>query len=341
MIKLRSHSLKLSFAALAAFCGAILLEIPSGLDGLSHGVEVGKTAVARSSGGRAGGGSFRSSSPSRSAPYQSSPRSNSQGRSNYGGGGIYVPPPVYYPQPGYGSSYGGQVYGGGSFLTGLLVLLIMGGGGIAGILWLISRMNRSLNPSSGQEISNTTFTVTKIQVALVAQARQLQADLAEISTGVDTDTSEGLLQLLQESTLALLRYPEYWTHVSAQSQAARSAVAAEQLVNSISIAERSKLSSETLVNVGGRTQRGALKPVDADEGPSAYIVVTFLVGTAHDKPLFEKISTEAELKAALEKLAGLSSDYLMTLELIWSPQDSSDSLTDDELLTEYSDLLQI
>jgi uncharacterized membrane protein len=40
-------------------------------------------------------------------------------------------------------------------------------------------------------------------------------------------------------------------------------------------------------------------------------------------------------------LAGLPSDYLMTFELIWSPQDPSDSLTDDELLTEYSDLIQI
>ncbi len=340
MIKLRSHPLKLSCAAFVAFCGAALLDLPHVPDGFIQGVQVGKTALARSSGGRAGGGSFRSSSPSRSAPAQSAPRNYPQGHSNYGGG-VYVPPPVYYPNAGYGSSYGGQVYGGGSFLTGLLVLLLLGGGGIAGILWLMSRMNRSLNPSSGSEISNTIFTVTKIQVALVAQARQLQADLAEISMGVDTDTPEGLLQLLQESTLALLRYPEYWTHVSAQSQTAKSTSAAEQLVNSISIAERSKLSSETLVNVGGRTQRGTLKPVDTDEGPSAYIVVTFLVGTAHDKPLFEKIATEAELKTALEKLAGLPSDYLMTLELIWSPQDPNDSLTDDELLTEYSDLLQI
>lgn len=31
----------------------------------------------------------------------------------------------------------------------------------------------------------------------------------------------------------------------------------------------------------------------------------------------------------------------MIFELLWSPQDPSDSLTDDELLAGYSDLIQI
>lgn len=337
MGKIRSHQLTLRCAALIAFLGTALLDVRLSLHGANHQVQIGESAIARSSGGRSGGGSFRRSSPSSgSSSRQSSPRNYPQ--NNSGGGPVYAPP-VYYPQP-YGSSYGYQS-GVESFLPGLLMLLILGGGSIAAILWLMSKLLGKSSTSSTNEVTNNVFAVTKIQVALVAQARQLQADLSEISMGVDTNTPEGLQQLLQESTLALLRYPEYWTHVSAQSQIARDALEAERLLNSISIGERSKLSAETLVNVGGRTQRTDLKTPDPDEGPSAYIVVTFLVGTAHDKPLFDKITAIADLKSALENLAGLPSDYLMTFELIWSPQDPSDSLTDDELLTEYSDLVQL
>jgi uncharacterized membrane protein len=334
MGKIRSHQLTLRCAALIASLGTVLLDVHPSVNRPSDVVQMGEPAIARSSGGRSGGGSFRRSSP----PSGGSSRRSSPER-NYGGGGPVYVPPVYYPQP-YGSPYGYQSSF-GSFLPGLLVLLILGGGGIAAILWFLPKLLGKSNHSSSNEVSNNIFTVTKIQVALVAQARQLQTDLSEISLGVDPNTPEGLQQLLQESTLALLRYPEYWTHVSAQSQVAKDALEAERLLNSISIGERSKLSAETLVNVGGRTQRTDLKTPDTDEGPSAYIVVTFLVGTAHDKPLFDKITAIADLKNALETLAGLPSDYLMTFELIWSPQDPSDSLTDDELLTEYSDLLQI
>jgi uncharacterized membrane protein len=70
-------------------------------------------------------------------------------------------------------------------------------------------------------------------------------------------------------------------------------------------------------------------------------VVTLLVGTAHDKPLFNQIRTTEELTEILEKLASLSSDHLMVFELLWSPQDARDSLTYDELLTEYTEMVQI
>ncbi len=37
----------------------------------------------------------------------------------------------------------------------------------------------------------------------------------------------------------------------------------------------------------------------------------------------------------------MRSDYLMMFELIWSPQVETDSLTYDELLTEYTNMAQI
>jgi uncharacterized membrane protein len=344
MRNIKLLSVQMACATLMTALGPLTLDLNPSQNLLSS-VQVGQSAIARSSGGRSGGGSFRRSSPSSGG---SSRQSSPQRQPNYGGGGGggYVPVPI--PYGGYSSGYGGYSsgYGNqggfGSAIFGLIVLLILGGVGIAGLMWILPKLRGGGAASgSASEVDNNIFTVSKVQIALYAQARELQSELTELSLAVDTDSSEGLLRLLQESALAMLRNTEYWTHISANSKVARDALEAEHMVNKLSIEQRRQLSTETLVNVGGSKQRSAIKASSLEEGPAAYIVVTFLVGTAHDKPLFDKIQSMEELKSALETLASLPAEYLMTFELIWSPQDASDSLTDEELLTEYSDLVQI
>ncbi len=318
-------------------------------------VNVDMEAQARSSGGRSGGGSFRSSpsspsrpsSPSYSRPssggyapaypsgggYQSNPYGN-----NRGGGTVIVPVPV---NPGYG----GTAYGSSNDGVFTLGLLLMGGAGFVLLLAYLAAKAKSGDRSTGfasadKELDNNIVTVSKIQVALLAQARAIQTDLTRFSLEVDTDTPTGLYQLMQESILALLRSPENWSHVLADSQTVKSREAAEALFNQISVTERSKFSVETLSNVGGKVYRREFKP-DPEEDPASYIVVTLVAGTAHDRPLFDKIQTESALKESLQKLAAIPLDYLMVFELLWSPQDAQDSLTYEELLTEYTDMAQI
>ncbi|MGI0489831.1 DUF1517 domain-containing protein [Pantanalinema rosaneae CENA516] len=319
---------------------------------------IGTEAYARRSGGRAGGGSFRrspsSSGGSRSPSNRSSGGSSNRnsGSSNYnrnsnrdyrGGGTTVIPVPVgprnsYYGNGGYSTTSSG-----GDWIVGLILL----GVSTIVIVMIAYYMIRALRGLSGgsdsgnRVVDNDIVTVSKIQVALLAEARSVQSELTSISLGIDTDTPEGLLQLLQESALALLRTPENWSHVLASSQTVRSREEAETLFSKLSIAERSKFGVETLTNVGGRVhQRSDFRP-NPDADPAAYIVVTLLVGTAHDQPLFGEIRTTAALKQALEQLASVPSEYLMVFELLWSPQDASDSLTYDELLTEYTDMVQI
>ena len=148
-------------------------------------------AFAARSGGRAGG--FRAPSPSRTVPR--------------GGGGSYG--------GGYGGGYRGG-FGGGFGFPFMLPFFIGGGGGglfsllifmaIAGFL-----VNTFRNLSSGAAggygggtslagSSNPTVTVSKIQVGLLAQARELQPDLDRIAQTSDTGTNEGLAGLLHGST---------------------------------------------------------------------------------------------------------------------------------------------
>jgi uncharacterized membrane protein len=69
--------------------------------------------------------------------------------------------------------------------------------------------------------------------------------------------------------------------------------------------------------------------------------VTFLIGTDDTKSLFGDIHDIAELKAALERSAATPAESLLVFELIWSPQQETDSLTGDELLSSYADLIPV
>ncbi|MEG4323464.1 MULTISPECIES: DUF1517 domain-containing protein [unclassified Microcoleus] len=140
--------------------------------------------------------------------------------------------------------------------------------------------------------------------------------------------------------MIILRNREKWTHVCANSQIVASREEATQIFNQVSMQERSKLSVETLSMVNGDIRRR--QSVSAgDEGPGEYIVVTFLIGTEDKRPLFGDIRDVGKLKAVLEKSAATPAENLLVLEVIWSPQQETDSLTGDDLLGSYADLIRV
>ncbi|MEC4804139.1 MAG: DUF1517 domain-containing protein [Jaaginema sp. PMC 1079.18] len=290
-------------------------------------------AHARKSGGRSGGGSFQKPS---SPPSSSGSRNTSPSRNNSGGSSTIIVP----------SNHDSSV---NSYSTvegfGLVILLLF-----LGIFSLIAfAMLFSLFSSRGKgsgtvtaaqrERDNDIVTISKLQVALIAPAGDIQTELSEISRNADTDSNEGLAQLLQESALTLLRHEEYWTHAASSSEVCNIAEAETQF-NKLQFQERSKFSQETLVNVGGNLQTRAIAEPDADNF-GLYIVVTLLLGSADDRPLFNTVRSYDEVKTALETTASLRSDYLMTFYLLWTPQQKPAALTYDEMLTEYTDMVQL
>lgn len=91
------------------------------------------------------------------------------------------------------------------------------------------------------------------------------------------------------------------------------------------------------MNVGGKVRRQALK-ISEDVDPGSYIIVTLIIGTEHDQPLFDTVQTGEGLKTALQNLGAVSTEDLLILELLWNPQDSKESLTYDEMLVAYPEL---
>ncbi len=286
------------------------------------------SALAARSGGRIGGGSFRA--PSRT----------------------YAPPTRGVPG-GYGGGYGGGYYPGGGFGFPF-ILPFVGGGGFGGLFsvliflsiagFLVQSFRRS---SDGGELdyTNPSVSIAKVQVGLLAEARSLQADLDNIAERANTNTNEGLAQVLQETTLAMLRHPEYWVYGADESQQAR-LEAAEAQFNRLALSERSKFTAETLSNVNNQlkqaTDSSALALAEkggalAEQDPGEYIVVTLIAATQGKLDL-PPINSSDDLRKALSLLGGISSDRLLALEILWTPQAEGDVLTRDDVIAEYPNL---
>lgn len=228
-------------------------------------------------------------------------------------------------------------FGGGGAFGGLFTLLIL-----IAIANFALRAFRQAQEGGNGAIGSPTVSVSKLQVGLLAEARGLQADLNRIAQKANTGSTAGLAQVLQESTLSLLRHPEYWAYASDESKQTK-LEAAEVEFNRLVLAERSKLKGESFSNVSGQlkqSENGALAVAEKGDlatQPSEYILVTLIVG-AEGKLDLPKVNSADDLRKALSTLGAVSSDRLLAMELIWTPQRDGDVLTSDDLLQDYPNL---
>jgi uncharacterized membrane protein len=238
--------------------------------------------------------------------------------------------PFIIPFFGFGGGFGG--------LFGILIMIaianivinaVRGTGGSAG-----GSMMQSDDPSVG---------IAQIQVGLLANARSLKHELDQLALSADTGTANGRALVLQEATLALLRHPQYWVYGSSQSDTARLSIA-EAAFNQLALTERSKFSDETLSNFNNQLRQADRRPVlggdDADLVPDAageYILVT-IIAAALGKLNLPTVNDATDLKTALQSLGGIGGDRLLAIEVLWTPQQEGDTLTSNDIISEYPDL---
>jgi len=191
------------------------------------------------------------------------------------------------------------------------------------------------------ELDNDIVTLTTIQVALKAEARSIQANFSQLVMEVDIETDAGLWQLFQIAIDNLLINYQYWTHFLTNSQTLSSRETAQNLFETSSLTERHKFKTETLSNIDGNISQTPAVVDDSEPSERDYIVVTLLIGTADDSPLFSSIDSADELKSGLAKIASMPPEYLLIFELLWSPQVATDSLSKSQLARDYADLVAI
>lgn len=267
-------------------------------------------ALAARSGGRIGGGGFRA--PSRSAP---APR----GGSRPGGGFGF---PFLLPFFGFG--------GFGSIFTILIFFAI------ANFL-VRSFQNAGFGGGDGAT-ANPKVTVSKVQVGLLSDAKELQKELNELAQRADTGTAAGRAMVLQEATLSLLRHPEYWVYGKTEANVSQMD-AAESQFNRFALSERSKYSEETLSNVEGMSRQEQSEG-GSNATPAEYMIVTILAGIQGKLDLPNTNSAD-DIRQALRQLGSTGSENLLAVEVIWTPQAEEDTLSNDDLLAAYPDLKRL
>lgn len=276
------------------------------------------------SGGRIGGGSFSSRSSSSSSRSYSVPHTS-------GGASFSYSAPYYGPSPFFGG--GGGIYVGPAVGVGVgagssLFLILVGFAAFVLVSGFLSDRSESSVLTAAEKTS-----VLKLQVGLLGSGRTLQRDLNRIAETADTSSPAGLSYILTETTLALLRHPDYCISGYSSVDVKRSIEDGEKRFNKLSIEERGKFDEETLVNVNNiKRQSSTVKR--ASGFSNEYIVITILVAAegVHKLPT---INGSGDLKEALQKLGAIPSSKILAVEVLWTPQNENDTLSERELLEDY------
>lgn len=164
-------------------------------------------------------------------------------------------------------------------------------------------------------------------------ARSIQKDLDRIAETANTSTPEGLNYVLTETVLALLRHPDFSISGYSSVDIKQSMEAGEKRFNQLSIEERGKFNEETLVNIGGIRKRSTGSQ-RSDVFSNEYIVITIVVA-AEGEHKIPVINSSADLKEALKKLGSIPSHQTLAVEVLWTPQNENDTLSERELLQDY------
>jgi uncharacterized membrane protein len=257
------------------------------------------------------------------------------------------------------SSYGypGGGYGGGFGFPFMLPFFFGGGGSLFSILiaiaianFLFSAFRNATNPEGGaseQDLTNPPTSINTLQIGLLSQARSLQADLERIALTANTSSSAGLAEALQETTLALLRHPEYWVYGSSEGQQTR-LLSAETEFNRRTLSERGKFQEETLSNYGALRQKSATATLPAADStdaqlaqaPGEYIVVTLIVASQGKLDLAQIQSAE-DIQRSLGQLGGVGAESLLAMRVLWTPQADGDTLSADDVVEAYPNLRRL
>jgi uncharacterized membrane protein len=138
--------------------------------------------------------------------------------------------------------------------------------------------------------------------------------------------------------MALMRHSDYWRYATVQVQHAATLDDAERTFNQVVGQERAKLTEELTVNVEGvRRQASASESAPSNE-VGQYLVVTLIVATGYPEFTTYQTPSPKDLEATLQRLGTLLTSDLLALEVIWSPENPDDTLTEDELIAEYPEL---
>ena len=267
------------------------------------------------------GGGFGGSAPSGGSSGGSSGGFDGGG---YSGGG--------YSGGGY-SSYGGPIFigggGGGGLFTIIFVIIIA--------MVIISAMQKMRKGGAtgvgGVAGYGPQAQAVKVQI-LLAEGDEVKRAMQHIAQSGDTSSAQGLARMLNEAAINVLRHPDRWMYAYIDSATGNQGQMDGQ-VGAWAAEARSDFTEQTTSNYGKYQQAAA-----SFEQGGVYLAVT-LMAASSSLPEISKEVTPQNVRQAVTTLAGLPGTGLVRIDVVWSPDQEGEFLTEDQALIKYPELTKL
>lgn len=189
-------------------------------------------------------------------------------------------------------------------------------------------------------------TMVKVAVSMSVSDRDdsssILSVLQRLAETSDTESRFGVQELTNEVALELLRRSSSITAASAKYEQFKDLDEGDRAFAETSVTERSKFDKETVSTFNGvRLGLDDLKQKDPSQFRATMAVVELIVMIDEmDSEFLPSANTIAGVKSLLTKIssAAMVGESLQGAEILWSPADRKDNLTEKDIVTDYPEL---
>ncbi|KAL3940361.1 MAG: hypothetical protein SGBAC_005089 [Bacillariaceae sp.] len=202
--------------------------------------------------------------------------------------------------------------------------------------------------TSSSSVLGPGSSVVELSVALDVPNRDdrdsILGVLERLSQTAKTDSRVGIQNLTSQVALELLRRRSYISSASSSYKHYRDQQKASRDFQSKSVKERSKFEREVVSKFGGvdysLSSRSTGKKSD---GKATMAVVTLIMNIDGDSTKIPKINSLSDVEEALRKIASDAKvdDCLQSAEILWTPEDRSESLSLGDVIADYPELRSV
>ncbi|MBN2694443.1 DUF1517 domain-containing protein [bacterium] len=299
------------------------------------------------------GSSYKSSSGSSGKYYVASSGSSANiRRVYYNGNSRFVKGIILFSEPLLERYYWVYNKRSSSASTRLIIFFILAVGGFGFLIYFVNKKTpkKSYNTynttkSANSSQPNEIYQSLKIQFALHSTADYIRDEIKNIGENLNFENTEDLKKLLSNTSSILIDNSDYIKYgVSLLSEKTKEISKAEEIFENFTFEEHDKLSQETFKKLKGRSITKEM--LSEGNKPSfmeikEYIVFSIIVTFANYEITIEDDYTWESYKSVLEQITKLTSDKIVAVEIIWSPDAENDILTEDDITQYYNKLVQI
>ena len=254
--------------------------------------------------------------------------------------------PTYYSRPGVVVSSGGGfgLFGFVTFMGFALVALnavnsFVGSAG-SGVL---DRVDDAVGGALGPGVS-----VAEISVAIDVPNRDdpnsILSVLNRLSNTARTDSRVGMSNLTSQVALELLRRKNQIVASSTRSKHFRDTNKASRDFNSLAVKERGKFEREARKYGGVDYSQSQRDKASGEYNPKATMaVITLLVAVEGDSTKLPVIRSQSDVEEALAKIAAdvKVDGCLQSAEILWTPEERTETLSMKDIVGDYPELRSI